>query len=67
MPRKSIQQEIERASIELNLIDLEHLLKLHLESYDREKSSLFRHCYLTNKLGLAYGQLLDALDEKSNK
>ena len=64
MPRKSIQQKIERTSIELSLIEIEHLLKLHLESYDREKSPLIRHCYLSNKLGLAYSKILD---EHSNK
>lgn len=67
MPSKSVQQEIERASIEVNVKELEHLLKLHLESYDREKSELFEHCLLTHTLAFAYGQLFKAVNQQRNQ
>ena len=63
MPSKTVQQKIERATttipVDLNLIQLQHLLQIHMESYDRDKDNLSQHSYLVVKLSLAINDLIN--------
>ena len=70
MPRKTVQQKIERATtpvpVDLNLMELKHLLQIHLESYDRDKHSLVGHSLLVNKLGVALNKALLNVDKSDD-
>jgi len=69
MPSKSVQQKIERATttipVHLNLIQLQHLLQIHMESYDCDKHSLPQHSYLVVKLSLAIEDLIHPRETNS--
>ena len=70
MPRKSVQQKIERATepqaVNLNMNELKHLLTVHLESYDRDKHSLLSHAALVSKLGIALNKALLNVEESDD-
>lgn len=70
MPSKTVQQKIARATtpvaVDLNLMELQHLLQIHLESYDRDKHSLVGHSLLVNKLGVALNKALLNVDESDD-
>ena len=70
MPRKTVQQKIERATkpvpVNLNMIELKHLLQIHLESYDRDKHSLHGHSLLVSKLALGLDKALENANESND-
>lgn len=69
MPSKSVQQKIERATtpvpVELNPLEIKHLLKLHLGSWrDDPLQSTNSFTFLAMKLQAAYNRMTEEASAK---